>query len=93
MYNYVYRKQTAGLRSANLFTHMHVDKISSRSKVISIANISQMMTNMANKIFATNIKLYTAFQLAYLHLTLAHINSQGQGHAHFDCQYIENGDR
>ena len=31
-------------------------------------------------------------RLAYLHLILAYFEGQGQGHAHFDCQYISNGD-
>ena len=25
-----------------------------------------------------------------LHLTLAHYKAQGQGHAHFDCEYLAN---
>ena len=28
------------------------------------------------------------FRLAYLYLTLAHFKGQGQGHTHFDCEYI-----
>ena len=44
-------------------------------------------------LLSTNIKLHTAFTLAYLHLTLANSNGQGQGHAHFDCQYFANCDR
>ena len=35
----------------------------------------------------------TDFRLVYLHLTLAHCKGQSQGHANFDCDYIENGDR
>ena len=34
-----------------------------------------------------------AFQLAFLHLTLAHFKGHGQGHEHFDCQYFANGAR
>ena len=33
------------------------------------------------------------FQLAYLHLTLTKSKGYGQGHAHFDSEYLENGDR
>ena len=28
-----------------------------------------------------------------MHLTLAHSNGHGQGHAHFDCEYLANDDR
>ena len=28
--------------------------------------------------------------LAYLHLTLTHSKCQGQGHAYFNCKYVEN---
>ena len=31
--------------------------------------------------------------LAYLHLTLTHSKGQDQGHAHFDSEYIGNGER
>ena len=34
-----------------------------------------------------------AFRLAYLHLTLAHFKDQRQDHAHFDWEYLKNGDR
>ena len=37
------------------------------------------------------------FRLAYFHLALIHYKGQGQGqgqdHAHFDCEYLANGDR
>ena len=39
------------------------------------------------------IELHVALRLAYLHLTLAHSKGQGQGRAHFDCQYLANDDR
>ena len=38
-------------------------------------------------------KLYVTFGLAYLHLTLGHCKGQGQGHEHFDCEYLENNDK
>ena len=41
----------------------------------------------------TSIKLHTAFPLAYLRLTLTHSKGQGEGRAHFDCQYLVNGDK
>ena len=31
-----------------------------------------------------------ASRLAYLYLTLVHSKSQGEGHAHFDCEYFVN---
>ena len=33
------------------------------------------------------------FPLAYLYVTLDHSTGQDQGRAHFDCQYLANGDR
>ena len=36
------------------------------------------------------MKLHVAFQLAYLHLTLAYCKGRGQGHARFDCEYLAN---
>ena len=33
------------------------------------------------------------FPMVYLHLTLARSKGQSQGHAHFDCEYLVNGDR
>ena len=41
----------------------------------------------------TNIKLYTAFPLVYLHLTMDWCKGQGQGHVQFHCQYLANSDR
>ena len=41
----------------------------------------------------TNRTSQIAFRLAYLHLTLANSIGQGQGHAHFDCEYFVNNDR
>ena len=38
-------------------------------------------------------KLPIGFQIVYLHLTLAHFKGQSQGHAHFGCEYVVNGDR
>ena len=32
-------------------------------------------------------------RLAYLRLNLTQPKSHGQGHAHFDCKYLENGDQ
>ena len=34
-----------------------------------------------------------SFQLAYLDLNVARSKGQGQGHAHYDCQYLQIGDR
>ena len=34
-----------------------------------------------------------ASRLEYLYLTLPHYQGQDQGHAHFDCEYLANGDR
>ena len=33
------------------------------------------------------------FLLAYLYFTLPHSKGQGQGHAYFDNEYLENGNR
>ena len=32
------------------------------------------------------------FRLSYLHLTLADYNGEGQGHIHFDCEYLQSSD-
>ena len=36
----------------------------------------------------SNIKSYMGFRLAYRHLTLTTSKGQGQGHVHFDDEYI-----
>ena len=41
----------------------------------------------------THWKSHVAFQLAYLHLILAHFKGQCQGHAHFEWEYLGNGNR
>ena len=41
----------------------------------------------------THRKSHVAFLLAYLQLTVAHSKGQGQGHAHFACEYLANDDR
>ena len=41
----------------------------------------------------THRKSYVAFRLVYAHLILTHSKGQGQGHAHFNCEYIPNGDK
>ena len=40
-----------------------------------------------------NRKLHKAFPLTYLYLKLTHCKCQCQGHAHFDCEFLANGDR
>ena len=52
---------------------------------ISTVNICKIMTDKANVAIA-NTRIHMAFRLAYLHLALAH--SKGQGHAHFECEYL-----
>ena len=47
-------------------------------------NISQLVSDRANMLLATNIKLHVGFRLANLHLTLA--NGQRQVHQHLDCE-------
>ena len=59
----------------------------------SYAIISQKVIGRTNIAILTHRKLHVAFRLAFLHLTLAHSKCQGKGHAHFDCQYLANGDR
>ena len=50
-------------------------------------NISQTVTDRTNIAIAyTESHIYMGFRLAYLHLTLAH--HKGQGHAHFNCEYV-----
>ena len=39
----------------------------------------------------TNRKLHNVFPLAYLYLTLTH--SKGQGHTHFNYEFLANDDR
>ena len=36
---------------------------------------------------------YMIFRWVYFYLTLAHSKEQSQGHTHFDCDYLFNGDR
>ena len=35
----------------------------------------------------------SAFRLAYLYLTVASSEGHSQGHGHFVCEYLANGDR
>ena len=59
---------------------------------ISSANILQMLTDRTNVTITNKYKVtYGQNPLANLHLILVH--SKGQGHAHFDSQYLANGDR
>ena len=46
-----------------------------------------MVTDRANRLLAFEWCLYI------IHLTLAHSKGQSQGRAHFDCEYLVNGDR
>ena len=39
----------------------------------------------------SNMKSYVGVQLTYLHLTLTISKGQSQGHAHFDDEYLGNG--
>ena len=39
------------------------------------------------------MKRHMAFQLEYLHLTLAHSERQCQGHPYYYCEYLRNNDR
>ena len=60
---------------------------------ISIANLSQMMTIGQALQLPTNEKSRKAFPLTYLYFRLTNSKGQGQGHAHFDCEFLANGDR
>ena len=42
---------------------------------------------------SSNRKSCMYFRTAHLNLTLVHSKVQGQGHAHFDGEYLGNGDR
>ena len=44
-------------------------------------------------LLSSNKKSCLDFRLVYLHLTWDHSNGQDQCHAHFNCEYIMNGDR
>ena len=39
----------------------------------------------------SNMKSYLGVRLAYLHLALTNSKGEYQGHAHFDFEYLENG--
>ena len=41
----------------------------------------------------TTNSLFATFQLSCLHLTLTHSVGHGQSHAHFDRDYLEDGER
>ena len=43
-------------------------------------------------LLSSTMKSCPAFRLAQLHLTSAISKGQAQGHAHFDCKYLVNGD-
>ena len=45
---------------------------------------------MAHITIAKIIKSHMGFRLTYLHLTLVRSKSQGEGHAHFDSEYLAN---
>ena len=51
--------------------------------------MSQTMTDMSNIAIANS---HVAFRFAYLHWTLVLSKGQGQGYAHFDCEYLGNED-
>ena len=68
----------------------------SRSKIWTVGSsyviILQKVTNRAKITkLPTNRNLHTGFWWAYLHLTLAHSKSHGQGHADCHCEYLANG--
>ena len=54
---------------------------------ISIGNISKTVTNMTKH--CQEVIHYLSFGI----LAFDHGPVQGQGHAHFDCKYLENGER
>ena len=54
--------------------------------------ISRKRYQIGNTLLLTSIrKLHKAFQFYILKLTNS--NGQNQGHAHFDCEFLANGDR
>ena len=54
---------------------------------ISTVNISQTVTNRKNIAIANKYEVAYGISIGILHLTLDHSKGQGQGHAHFDCEY------
>ena len=54
--------------------------------------ISQMVIDRTNR-NCYWMSSHMAFPMGYLHLTLAEFKVQSQSHAHFDCEYLANGDR
>ena len=59
---------------------------------ILIDNISHTVTGQT-LLLEVNRKSHLGFRLAYLHLTLAHSNGQGQGQSYLECENLLRGDR
>ena len=53
---------------------------------ISTVNISKMLTDTVNTIVAVEYDVAMGLQVVYLDLILIYF--KGQGHAHFDCEYL-----
>ena len=51
-----------------------------------------MMTDMVQVSADNAWEVIYEFQMAHLHLTLSHFKGKGQGQAHFEIDYLENGD-
>ena len=55
--------------------------------------MSLMMTEMVQVIVDNEVRSHIGFRVVYLYLTLLHSKGHGERHAHFDNDYIGNGDR
>ena len=52
-----------------------------------------MTTVLETLLSPLNRNYYVIFQLAYIHLTVAHSKGHRQSRAYFDCEYLANGGR
>ena len=60
---------------------------------ISTTNIMEMLKDVEILLLLSSRNSSMSFRLAYLHWILTHSIRQVQGHAHFDCRYVGNGER
>ena len=65
-----------------------IRKFKSRSSTLPMRIICNWRLTGWTLQFPSSSKSCISFRLTYLHLTLAHSKAQGQGHPHFDCEYL-----
>ena len=68
--------------------YLHLTLTHSKGQDHRAGNISKTVQIRLTLLLQSDMKSHIGFRLTYSDFTLDHSKGQGQGHKHFDCEYL-----